>query len=207
MYSQETLQRFQALLPFYVNGTINDVDKTFVDAFLLDNPDASFQLELERYLLSAMHDPLPERSSDASLDKLLKAWHYELPTKVSFTDRIREMFKDWGLSPAFAVAAVVVVIQSALLINQQSSIPDMSMGERFRAMSGMDAPKQQIKLSISPKTQYGQVVQLIKDLGCRIQDGPTPSGALIISCPLGQNVLQQLQSSSFVDDVISEKVK
>lgn len=210
MHNQESLIRFQALLPFYANGTINEVDRRFVDDFLSEYPDAGSQLEFERYLISSMRDPVPERATDAGLNELLKTWQQQLPRKTTFMQRMREIFDEWGLTPAFAVAAVLVVMQSAMLINLQHNNPlssEMSSGEKFRSMIGIEPAKQFFKLSIAADAEYAQVIQLIKDQGCRIQDGPTQSGALIIACPLGKSIQQQLQSSPLVDDVLPEKAE
>jgi len=209
-HDQELLNRFQTLLPFYANGTLNEVDGSFVEDFLKQHPDAQAQLKFERYLISAMRDPVPERSNDAGLTELLKIWQKQAHQKPSVIERLQAIFHDWGLTPAFAVAAVLVVIQSAMLINlqqQHQSTSEMLFDRKFRSMSGAELSKQLFKLSISANAEYAQVIQLIKDQGCRIQDGPTQSGALIIACPKGEHIHQQLQLSPLVDDVLLESAE
>lgn len=204
-HDQELLNRLQMLLPFYTNGTLNEEDSNFVEDFLKQHPETQTQLQFERNLILAMRDPVPERTIDAGLTELMKRWH-QTPKQKSFIDSLKEVFHDWGLTPAFAIAAVIVVVQSAMLINiQQQSTSEMIFGEKFRSMNGTEVSKQFFKLSISANVEYAQVIQLIKDQGCRIQDGPTQSGALIIACPQGERIQQQLQSSPLVDDVISEQ--
>lgn len=207
MPEQESQIRFQALLPFYVNNTLSIDDRTFVEQYLQEHPDAQAQLKFEQYLIAAMREPVSERADDAGLNALLKSCR-QSPKRNSFKERLQDIFSDWGLTPAFAVAAVLVIVQSAMLINLQlnnASDPTLSFTQKFRSMLGIESNQQFFKLSIAPNAEYAQVIQLIKDTGCHIQDGPTASGALLLSCPVDEVVQQQLQSSPLVDDVIQEK--
>jgi len=57
-------QKFDELLPFYVNDTLDDAERDWVDAYLREHPKSAGELQWYRTLQETMQRDAPAVSAD-----------------------------------------------------------------------------------------------------------------------------------------------
>ena len=129
-----TTTRFDELLPFYVNGTLDEADSTWVDAYLREHPAAAAELAWARSLQSRLHEDVPAVSSEVGMERTLQRIRGERPA----ADRNRraapspiERLRGWFaagmpqlLRPALAGALAVVAVQSVVIVQMAGERAD-----------------------------------------------------------------------------------
>ncbi|TMH12808.1 MAG: hypothetical protein E6H65_05385 [Betaproteobacteria bacterium] len=121
--------RFDELLPFYVNGSLSDDDRAWVDGYLREHPAAAAELNWYQSLQTQLREDVPAVSSEVGLERALKRIRTEGPAPQrsrraagpSLVDRI----SDWlaavlpqpVLRPAFAGAVAVVALQAVVIVH------------------------------------------------------------------------------------------
>lgn len=193
-------ERFSEALPAVVNGTASEAERIFVEDFLRQHP----QYEGERRLLQALQqtvrDAAEVRPEDEGLDRLLTRWQaqrrrHAAAAPADWLQRLRR----WGLSPAFAVAALVVVVQAVLL--QSRPPPESVPGYRAAPAAPVAAV---LKFNPKPDAAVAALTALLRSEGLTIVQGPDETGALWLAVQ-GDNepaaLLQRLRVSGLADDV------
>jgi hypothetical protein len=196
----DNYMRFVELLPFYINGTLNADDMAFMNTYLANNSQSQSDLKFEYALRDAVKQIGAERAPDAGLARFMKDFR-QLHQKPSTLDRIQTTFKNWGFTPAFAVAATIVVIQSTVMFNQQGMIPSTI----YRSMTEEKAVAPQLKVIANNKASFSEITILLRQYGCKIVSGPSESGELWITVddPSQLNNIQRnLIESKLVDEAI-----
>ena len=194
----DNYMRFVEQLPFYINGTLNADDMAFMNTYLANNSHAQNDLKFEYALRDVVKQIGAERAPDAGLAKLLRDFR-QFHQKPSLLNRIRASFRNWGLTPAFAVAATIVVIQSTVMFNQQGIIPSTI----YRSMTQEKAVAPQLKVIANNKASFSEITILLRQYGCKIVSGPSESGELWITVddPSQLNNIQRnLIESNLVDE-------
>lgn len=194
-------QRFAELTPFYVNGTLDQDDQAFIEQSLNLHPVLQVNIDLARAMQSAIKKQIESRPMDAGLDNLLKAFHksYHKPT---LTEKIRQYFEHWGLTKAFAAAIALVLVQFAVILQLQIG----TLGSVYRGLSTQAQNTPHLKVTINPKANYAELVEVLRANGCRVISGPSETGELwlILETPEKINKIKEdLIYSGLVDQVIS----
>ena len=145
MMNQETRQRFDELLPWYVNGTLDEDGRRWIECQLEAHPECRGELTWTESLQTRMRESKPAFADGQGFDKLIaRIRHGEEHSMVHKTSPerrgARAKLTDWlagiGLTPALAGAAAVVAVQFgviALLVNQQGELE--SEFDRFRSVN------------------------------------------------------------------------
>jgi hypothetical protein len=191
-------KRFSEQLPFYTNGTLNAEEMKFMKAYLANNPQAQSDIKFAAAMRDVVKQIGTDRAPDAGLARLLDDFR-QIHQKSSMLDRIRASFKNWGLTPAFAVAATIVVIQSAVILNQQ----DLTPGSIYRSMTTEKIAYPQLKIIINNNASFSEVTILLRQYGCKIVAGPSESGELWIAVDDPgklNNIQRNLIESNLVDE-------
>ncbi len=180
---EEDLPKNEAelLLPFYVNGTLNEAETRIVDAWLDENAEAADHLarvseEMDLTRADAESRGVPSRRV---LDGLMTEIG-EAPGGIrpaGFVDRIWAM-----LSPRYALAGAaalfaVVALQSGYIVYTQNQAPAQyqtatGQTEAFTGPSAM--------VIFAPGTEMSTVATRLADLDLKIVDGPKPGGIFIV---------------------------
>jgi anti-sigma factor RsiW len=71
--------RFDELLPFYVNGTLSDADRSWVDSYLREHPQAGAELNWCQNVQTRLREDLPPVSSEVGLERALRRIRSEGP--------------------------------------------------------------------------------------------------------------------------------
>jgi hypothetical protein len=191
--------RFLELLPFYVNGTLPEADRAWVEDYVKRHADSAADLAFARRLRDYYKQPLADNGAEAGLARLL--------------DRLRQMrapaepkapfWLRWLATPAFAaVAATVVFVQAGVIAYLlPGSAPEQAA---WRSMPARTPPGTQLKVMFRPAADLGDILVLLRGLEARIVAGPGPAGELWIEVPRGKPVadaVAALRKSHLVDDV------
>jgi hypothetical protein len=201
----QDLQRFRELLPFFANGTLKEVDKAFVAAYLAQHPEAHAEADFTQALRAAVKAVGSERSEEAGLDRLLNNIRQNRrQNKPPLWIRWQLTCRDWGLTPAFAMMSAIAVIQSFALLDLWRQNQTASSLSAYRSIPEASA-QAAIKLIISPGANFGDLVMLLRQTGCRIVNGPSESGELWLALDDKtrlKEVSKLLQSSPGVIDLL-----
>src|SRR6185295_4822835 len=118
--------RFDELLPFYVNGTLPEADRAWVDGYLREHPTAAAELNWYRSLQTRLREDVPAVSSEIGMERALHRIRTEGPApqgvRRAAAPSLLERARDWlasivpqpVLRPAFAGALAVVALQTAV---------------------------------------------------------------------------------------------
>jgi len=167
-------------MPFYLNGTLSEEDQAFVEAYFSQNPSARDELNFSRAIREYSKNISGERPADAGLETVLLKYRAlkKAPSRLS---KLREWCSEWGLSPAFAVAAAIAAIQAAFLM-RPVVVPVGSSAEDLSAYRGIHVPTTaltaDLKVSPSPNATYADLATLFSLNHCQVVHGPDAEGAL-----------------------------
>ncbi len=119
-------QRFDELLPFYVNDTLDEAERDWVDAYLREHPKSAAELQWYRSLEETIKRDVPAVPAEIGLDKAMARIRAErAPARTAarpgIGERLREFFASITpqpvLKPALAAALAVVVVQGFVIGN------------------------------------------------------------------------------------------
>lgn len=205
-------QRFSELLPFYVNGTLNAADQAFVRDFLEKNPTADVGLRFTKLLQNNFRQIGAQRSESEGLSRLLgdlatesmsprKPPALRLPNLI---ERFTAWCHQWGFTPAFTVAALIVIVQGGVLfsLGSDATKSDISGYRGSREITPIAGPV--LKAVFKPTAEFAAVVDLLQVEGASIIQGPDESGAVLIRLHpniAAEHARQRLMTSGLLDDV------
>ncbi len=207
--TEQELQNFHELLPFYVNKTLSDSDKKFIERCLLEEPKLQEELNFTEHLRTSVKSITSNRSEIAGLDELLKAWHdSDYEEKVSWGLRISDFFSQQA-TPVFAVLSTVIFVQSFFLVslnNEKQNVTWLTEDTRSYLDKRNDI---RIKLTINPSEKFGDLVVLFQGTGAHITDGPSESGEVWVKLSgvvEFADAIKTIQASpSVIDFVVTNK--
>jgi len=125
--------KFDELLPFYANGTLDEADRAWVDAYLHEHPQSAAELQWYRSLQDTMRRDTPAVSAEIGLARVMAKIRAEsaprrAAARPGFGQRLREFFASITpqplLKPALAGALAVVVVQGFVIANLAGSRDD-----------------------------------------------------------------------------------
>lgn len=198
---------FRETLPSFVNGTASESERQFMTQYLRENPSAQAELRFEAALQAAVRAATERRPQDAGLARLLRDWkagdaRAEQPRPESLGDRIRRWKDAFGLTPAFALAASLALVQAGLLISHDRP----GIASDFRgSVAGHGADGPLLLLTPKPDIPYATLAELIRTENASIVSGPDESGLLMLALPVGgrpEETVQRLLDSGLLDDAV-----
>ena len=150
----------EALLPWYVNGTVSDDERIAIEAWLAEDEEARLLLDAmrqERAVTEMANDEIEVPDADAGLAALMRQIDAEAPaqvavepraarrapvTKTSLFERIANWLPTPGLRVAAVAAGALVVVQAAAIAVMLAGGPgeqDAPGAPGFQVASGGDA--------------------------------------------------------------------
>ena len=170
-------ERVEQLLPWYVNGTLAADERAMVDAHLADCAECRAELASERSLAAGIAGlPVEMEHSWAAFEKRLDA--APLPSRLRPVPLWqRQVAIGWMAAPLAAAAAVVLAI----------SLPGQAPVDHTYTALG-SAPMRQpgnVIVMFKPDTNERQLRAALSDVAGRLVDGPTSTGAYVLSVAPG----------------------
>lgn len=214
MTDNDSRRRFEELLPWHVNGTLAAAEREWVERYLREHPEAHAELRCEEGLRTYMRQDTPPPTPDAGLERFMARIHAEAGARArpaaaarppGLADRVRAFLASWNLTPALAVAATVVVAQTAiiggLLSTQGLDEPEFSTVRSLPPGQVVSGPV--LQLSFRPDTSEAELRALIVGIGGTLVGGPGQLGNYLVAVPAGREdeVAQRLAGNPLVEDV------
>lgn len=213
-------QKFEEVLPLYVNGSASGKQREFVENYIDKYPEAKAMLRLEMALMQAVKSAPPAFDKAKSQDLFLKSWKAEQklkrPSEESIWTKLQRFRSNWGLSPAFAMVAAIAMVQGGLLLRIQSP----SVAPVFRSVDTQDNIDQFMQhreslryIRMVPKSdsQYADLIDAVQVLFPVDEVRIESDGSLSIRSEHPGRYLEvkeRLMSTGLFDDVMHvERVK
>jgi hypothetical protein len=209
-----TITRFDELLPFYVNGTLGEADRTWVDDYLREHPRARAELHWARSLQTRLHEDVPAVSSEVGLERALRRIGAEEPQRArraaptSLLERIGawvgSILPQPMLRPAFAGAVAVVALQAVAIVHLLGEREDDASQIRAMQQSSSVADKgPYLKINFRGDAREADIRLLLVEVNGSLAAGPGQLGDYYVRVPAGQigAVTEKAKASGIVDNV------
>ena len=207
--------RFDALLPFYANGTLPEGERAWVDDYLSEHPHARAQLDWYRSLQTRLREDVPPVSSEIGMERALQRMRTEgpapQPARRAATSSLLARLADWlgslvpqpVLRPAFAGALGVIALQAVLIAGliAQRHEDDTT---QLRAIQGSVVEQGPfLKLNFKPDAREADIRLLLVEVQGSFAAGPGQLGDYYVRVP-GNRVVavtDKVKASPIVDGV------
>jgi hypothetical protein len=199
-----TKQRLDELMPWYVSGRIDGQDRAWVERVISEHPTAHAELNWHRVVQEAVREDVESLPAGAGLQRLLARVRAEEAAKPSWLARLREGWAKLASGPAFAFAAVLVVVQAGVigvLLSQEAGQTEFAQTRSLAPEHA--APEPVLQVTFKPDVTERDMRLLLARIGGRFIDGPGQLGDYIVLVPVRQIELarQQLEESRLVEQV------
>jgi hypothetical protein len=210
-----TNTRFDELLPFYVNGTLAEADREWVDAYLREHEQAATELDGCRTLQTRIRADVPAVSSEVGLERALGRIHREGPVpqqaRHAATPSWMERLGAWlstlvpqpVLKPAFVAALAVVAVQGVVIVQMAGEQDDEAGLMRSVPPGQMVEQGPYLKVNFKGDAREADIRMLLVEVHGSLAAGPGQLGDyyLRIAAPQLDAVTDKLKSSAIVDAV------
>ena len=210
-----TTARFDELLPFYVNGTLPDADRQWVDAYLREHPQAARELDNCRTLQQRIRADVPAVSSEVGLDRTLARIRRDGPApqrpRHAAAPSPWQRLGDWFsslvpqpvLKPAFAAALAVVAVQGVVIVQMVAERDDESSLVRSMPPGQVAEQGPYLKVNFRADAREADIRMLLIEVHGSLAAGPGQLGDYYLRVPPAQAEARagQLRGSAIVDAV------
>jgi len=193
-------ERFNELLPWYVNGTLSDEDRGWVERHLAEHPDARAELDWYHSLQSRMQENTPAVPATIGLAKVMRLIQGDRPT---ISERISAFFGDFGMRPAMALAGfALVAVQGGVIFSlMMDAREDQSEIRALKATRVEEGPM--LKLNFAPDAKEADIRHLLMSVNGYLAGGPGQLGDYYVRVPAGKEaaIAEQLKANPIVQAV------
>lgn len=190
-------ERFEELAPWYVNGTLSQEDRAWVDAYLQQHPEARSELDWFASLQKRVQENAPAVPATIGLSKVM---HLIQGDRPSLAERIGAFFGNFGLRPSVALAGLALVaVQGGVILSLMSGAQDDATEIRaLRAEHVDEGPL--VQISFSPDAKEADIRLLLVQIQGELAGGPGQLGDYYLRVPRGteQDALAKVQASPIV---------
>ncbi len=204
--------RFDENVPFYVNGTLAALERSWMDSHLAQHPHKRADIEQahqERLHSQRLRSNIPESVRLARLYRELN-WH---PAPVAPQGQSPQGARDVLAGPW--ISAVAGVVLGGLLVTGMGLLspqggPTSQGLERFRGEQVNCTQALGIRVALSPQVQWVHVVQMLRTLQLQLVSGPNQDGEIWVRGAAGSSTpeaLALLRNSPWVEQAIPVDVE
>ena len=189
--------RFEELLPWYVNGSLGAEDRAFVEAYLEQHPESRGELDWYRSLQRRVHENAPAVPSTIGLAKAMRLIQGDRPT---FAERVSAFFGNMGMRPAYALAGLAIMaVQGGVILQLLGETHENA--DEIRALNAKRVDEgPMLKISFSPDARETDIRLLVMQVHGELAGGPGQLGDYYLRVPAGSEAqaLKQVQSAPIV---------
>lgn len=201
-------KRFNELLPWYVNGTLNAEDRAWVDHYLAEHPAARAEVEWHQSLKAQIHESAPKVPATIGLAKTMLLIRGDRPT---LAERIMGFIGGIGTGPVAAFSMrpalalgmlAVIVAQGGVIFNMMQHADEDAM--QIRALQAVRVDEGPLlKVNFAPESKEADIRLLLVSVEGTLAGGPGQLGDYYVRVPAGkeQQFADRLKSSAIVQSV------
>lgn len=193
-------ERFDELLPWYVNGSLGAEDRAWVERYLAEHPEAHAEVDWYRSLRTRIQENVPKVPETIGLAKAMTLIRGDRPT---LAERITAFFGAFGVRPLTAFAGLAVMaVQGVFIANLMSAAQDDAVEIRaLKATVTNDRPM--LKLNFAPNAKEAEIRHLLMSVQGRLAGGPGQLGDYFVIVPAGKEaaIADQLKANPIVQAV------
>lgn len=190
-------ERFEELLPWYVNGSLGAEDRAWVDAYMERHPEARGELDWYRSLQARVQENAPAVPATIGLARTMRLIQGDRPT---LAERIGAFFGNFGMRPSYALAALAVMaVQSGVILNLLGSARDTE--DEIRALHAVRVEEgPMLKVSFAPDAKETDIRMLLVQVQGELAGGPGQLGDYYLRVPAGSEAaaLARVQAAPIV---------
>jgi hypothetical protein len=208
MTEQETKQRFDELLPWYVNDTLGEDDRMWFEQYLHAHPQVASELAWHQSLKARIQENAPAVSATVGLNKLLARIHDEqMASRPSFAERLASLFGGFRLTPALATAFGVIALQAGVIALLFQSNQDLRVDNEYATVRSIKPPfvleGPLLKVNFKPDAKESEMRLLLVTTGGVLVAGPTQLGDYFVKVPAEKidQAASELKASTIVEAV------
>jgi hypothetical protein len=210
-----TITRFDELLPFYVNGALDEADRAWMDAYLSEHPQAAAELDSCRSLQQRIRADAPPVSSEVGLERALGRMRREGPApqrprraaQLSPWQRLGDWFATLVpqpmLKPALVAALAVVAVQGVFLAQLAGDRDDEASMIRSAPPTAVAEQGPYLKVNFKGDAREADIRLLLVEVNGSLAAGPGQLGDYYvrIAAPQTEAAAAKLRASTIVDAV------
>lgn len=193
--------RFNELLPWYVNGTLVDTDRAWVEQHLAEHAEAREELAWFRALQSQLQHDAPVVPPSIGLARTLHLIRGDRPT---FAERVSGVFAQLGMRPGLALAGLALVALQGGVIHELlrpepgASVDDATQIRALDPPAAVAGPL--LKLNFAPVAREVDIRLALVSVQGSLAGGPGPQGDYYVRVPAGRESesAEQLRDNAFV---------
>ena len=190
-------ERFNELLPWYVNGTLDEADRKWVEQHLAAHPEAREELAWHQALQAHVKQDAPAVPATVGLARTLHLIRGDRPTVGEW---ITGFFASLGMRPGLALAGVALMaVQGGLIYHLLQPGEDDTV--QIRAVGpGPAAAGPLLKLQFAPGAREVDIRLALVAVQGDVAAGPGPQGDYFVRVPAGKEAesLAQLKANAAV---------
>ncbi len=190
-------ERFEELLPWYVNGTLGEADRAFVERHLAEHPEARPEVDWYQSLQLRVREAAPAVPETIGLARTMQLIRGDQPT---LSERIQAFFGNFGMRPALALAGLAVVaVQSGVMLDMMYGAKENEAEIRsLRATRVEEGPL--LKINFAADAKEVDMRLLLASVQGQLAGGPGQLGDWYVRVPEGrqQAALDTLKSNPLV---------
>jgi hypothetical protein len=196
--------RFDELLPWYVNGTLSADDRAWVDTHVAAHPQARAELNWMMALQTSVRSTASDIPDTIGLAKTMKRIRAGRPTLGERLGSFLGLLTyPLGMRPAAAFAALaIVVVQGGMIVHLLDSTHEDETDLRaLRATTTDQQPM--LKLNFKPDAKESDIRLLLVSVQGQLAGGPGQLGDYYVIVPPGkvEAAVEQLKSQPIVQAV------
>ena len=198
--------RFSELLPFFVNGTLQAEEHQWVLHYMARNPETQLEHKFIELLSDTTKRTQSEIPESERLARLLSQWQQSRPSAAWFKTVWRWLKGRVGVPAAVMASVTVLVVGQAIVIGALVSAE--AEKETYRGDQPECVATTSIRVLFNPDATHVDILVLLRKLEATIQNGPSDTGELWLTVPIGQSLEEaqaMLSSSALVDDAAITK--
>jgi len=190
-------ERFEELLPWYVNGSIGAEDRAFVEAYLEQHPEMRGELDWYRSLQRRVQENAPAVPATIGLARTMRLIQGDRPT---FSERVQAFFGNMGMRPAYALAGLAIMaVQGGVIVTLLGDVRDNA--DEIRALHAVRVEEgQMLKISFAPDAKETDIRMLVMQVRGELAGGPGQLGDYYLRIPAGteNDALKRVQAAPIV---------
>lgn len=207
MTEQEDREKFRRWLPWYVNETLGNDERTWMDVYLRENSEAQKELRLERLLRTAVREIPFEDKSKSNLSRFLaRIKSDDQQPEQLWGSKFIAWVRCFGLnprSPAMAVMSVLLLLQISLVIGLVAREPASRPVELWRSAEKLPYKGPFLRVTFKRSATEEKIRSLLVENHGTLVGGPDFLGNYMIRFPVDklEDIKKEIGSSSFVISV------